>query len=107
MAKVQEKFYVTLLSPEDRKRYRHIKQGKKILAFMVQYETVVEGQWLPVVRYDTAHRVVHKDLLDFKGREKKVLLGISDLREVLLLADEDIKTNWRRYKDQFLRRRQG
>jgi len=107
LIKRQEKFYVTLLSPEDRKRYRHIKQGKRILTFTVQYETLVEDQWLPVIRYDTAHRVVHKDLLDLKGHEKKVLLGISDLREALLLADEDIKTNWRRYKDRYLRGRQG
>lgn len=106
MAKIQEKFYVTLLSPKDRKRYRQVNQGKRILALTVQYETLVEEQWLPVVRYDTAHRVVHKDLLDLKGREKKVLLGISELREALLLADEDIKTNWKRYKDLFLRRRQ-
>ena len=34
-------------------------------------------------------------------------IGMSDLREALLLADEDIKTNWRRYKDRFLRGRQG
>lgn len=75
------------------------------MAFTVQYETLVKGEWRPVVRYDTAHRVVHKDILDLKGREKKVLLGISDLREALLLADEDIKTNWRQYKDRFLRGR--
>lgn len=47
MAGTQEKAYVTLLSPEDRKRYRHVKRGKRILAFTVQYETMVEGEWHP------------------------------------------------------------
>jgi hypothetical protein len=104
LAGVQEKSYVTLFSPEDRKRYRQVKQGKKILTFTVQYETLVEGEWRPVVRYDTAHRVVHKDMLDLKGREKKVLLAMSDLQEALLLADKDIRTNWQQYKERFLRR---
>ena len=106
MAGTQEKSYVTLLSPEDRKRYRHVKQGKKILAFTVQYETFRGGEWRPVFRYDTAHRIVHKDILDLKGRETKVMLGMSDLHKALLLADEDLRANWQKYKDQFLRRRQ-
>lgn len=102
---MREKTYIALLSPEDRKRYRHIRQGKRILAFTVQYETLVAGEWLPVVRYDTSHRITHKDILDLKGREKKVLLGITDLREALLLADNDIRTNWQRYKALFLKRK--
>lgn len=102
---MREKTYIALLSPEDRKRYRHIRQGKRILTFTVQYETLVAGEWLPVVRYDTSHRITHKDILDLKGREKKVLLGITDLHEALLLADNDIKTNWQRYKALFLRRK--
>ena len=105
MAGTQEKSYEILLSPEDRERYRHVRQGKRILAFTVQYETLVEGEWRPVVRYDTAHRVVHKDIVDLKGREKKVWLGMSDLREALLLADRDIRANWQQYKDRFLRRK--
>jgi hypothetical protein len=64
LAGVQEKSYEISLSFEDRERYRHIKQGKRILAFTVQYETLVEGEWRPVIRYDTAHGVVHKDILD-------------------------------------------
>lgn len=103
--KKQEKTYMALLSPEDRKRYRHVREGTRILAFTIQYETLVGAEWLPVVRYDTSHRIVHKDLLDLRGREKKVLLGITDLREALLLADNDVKTNWPRYKAMFLRRK--
>ncbi len=82
-----------------------MRQGRRILAFTIQYETLVNDRWLPVVRYDTSHRITHKDILDLKGKEKKVLLGITDLREALLLADNDIKTNWRKYKALFLRRK--
>ena len=74
------------------------------MGFTIQYETLVAGEWVPVVRYDTSHRIAHKDILDMKGREKKFLLGIADFREALLLADEDIRTNWRNYKALFLRR---
>ena len=102
---MREKTYIALLSPEDRKRYRHLRQGKRILAFTVQYKTLVAGEWLQVVRYDTSHRITHKDILDLKGREKKVFLGITDLHQALLLADNDIKNNWQRYKALFLRRK--
>ena len=104
--KTREKTYVALLSPEDRKRYRHLRQGRRILGFTIQYETLLDGEWMPVVRYDTSHRIAHKDILDIKGREKKVLLGVADFREALLLADEDIKANWRSYKALFLRRKE-
>jgi hypothetical protein len=105
LAGIQEKSYEIFLSPEDRERYRHVKQGKRILAFTVQYETLAGGEWRPVIRYDTAHGTVHKDILDLRGREKKVWLGLSDLREALLLADQDIRTNWQQYKERFLRRK--
>ena len=101
-----EKNYVALLSPEDRKRYRHLRRGRRILSFTIQYETLLAGEWVPVVRYDTSHRIVHKDVLDQKGKEKKFLLGFADFREGLLVADDDIKTNWRRYKSVFLRRKE-
>jgi hypothetical protein len=36
-------------------------------SFIVQYETKVDGKWLPVVRYDTKYGFVHRDLPDKKG----------------------------------------
>ena len=103
-SRLREKTYIAMLSPEDRRRYSHVKRGGRIVRFVVQYETLVAGGWLPVVRYDCAHRAAHKDVLDIRGREEKHLLGVSDLREAIATADADIRGNWQRYKERFMRR---
>ena len=97
------KSYVAMLSPMDRRRYTHTKNNGEIVRFTVQYETLVGDRWLPVVRYDCAHGVAHKDVLDVRGREEKHLLGMCDLREAIAIADGDIQHNWERYKTRFLR----
>ncbi len=103
---IREKTYLAMLSPEDRRRYSHVKQGARIVRFTVQYETLVGSEWFPVVRYDCAHGAAHKDVLDIRGREEKHLIGMSDLREAIATADADIRSNWQRYKAQFLGKRE-
>lgn len=39
-----------------------------VVRFTVQYETVVDEQVFPVVRYDSAHGVAHRDRLDRRGQ---------------------------------------
>ena len=75
--------------------------------FVVQYETLFEGKWVPVVRYDTAHGYAHKDLLNPDGTKEKIFLGAADLNEALTLADIDINENWERYKERYLREYQN
>lgn len=101
---MEYKTYIHMLTPTDRKRYQHVKEGNKICGFVIQYETKIGETWYPVVRYDTAHGVAHKDILDIKGLREKVILGITDYKEALNLADTDIRENWSSYKKQFLRR---
>jgi hypothetical protein len=91
-----------MLSPTDRRRHSHAREDGRIVRFTVQYETLVEGRWHPVVRYDCAHGLAHKDVLDAKGREEKHLLGTADLKEAIAIADADVRQNWQRYKARFL-----
>lgn len=102
---LREKTYVAILSPVDRRRYAHRKRNGSIVGFVVQYETKVDDDWHPVVRYDCAHGMAHKDVLDIHGHGEKYLLGVSDLREALAIADADIRHNWQRYKTRFLGKR--
>lgn len=95
----QEKTYVAGLSPDDRRRHSHVKRGGKIVDFVLQHEIKVDEVWRPVVRDDCAHRVVHKDVPDRRGRQEKHLLGVSDLREAMAIAGADIRRNWHRYKE--------
>ena len=76
----------------------------RVTGFVVQYETVIESKWMPIVRYDTAHGCAHKDLINPDGTKEKILIGAADFNEALLMADSDINENWERYKERYFRR---
>ena len=85
-----KKTYIFMLSDKDRKRHEHITERGKVSEFIVQYETLVENKWVPIVRYDTTHGYVHKDLMNPDGSAEKILLGAVGLNDALTLADVDI-----------------
>ena len=55
------------IKPRDRYRHVHVRAKGRIVFFRIQLETLVGEKWMPVVRYDTAHGFVHRDLLDKRG----------------------------------------
>ncbi len=82
-----------------------IERGR-VTRFTARYEAWIEGRAYPVVRYDSVHNRPHRDLLDRSGRvvEKRwAPLGTS-LAEALTEFIIEIRTNWRTYRDRFLRR---
>ncbi len=93
-----------MLSDKDRKRHEHTIDKGRVIGFVVQYEVLIKNEWNPVVRYDTAHGVAHKDLINPDGSKEKIFLGAADLNEALSLADKDVNENWERYKDRYFRR---
>jgi hypothetical protein len=101
---MRKKTFIYMLSDQDRKRHEHLAEKGKIMGFVVQNETLFRDNWMPVVRYDTAHGYAHKDLIDPDGSKEKILIGTVELSEALTFADKDINENWERYKDRFLRR---
>lgn len=102
MTNLVEKKFIVMLTPEDRYRHSHIRFKGEILKFGVQYETRLEGKWLPVVRYDTEHGFAHRDLFDKKANKKKTPMFTEDYNEALTFAEYDIKSNWKIYKKAFL-----
>jgi len=86
-------------------------------------EICVKNKWQPIVRYDTAHRFAHKDIIHVDGTKEKIPLNISDFsvidrsasggKEALTFSDKDLsakgrsayggKANWRIYREQFLK----
>jgi hypothetical protein len=95
--------YSYLLTLNDRKRHEHVTERGRVARFVVQYETFVEGEWRPVIRYDTAHGFPHIDRILPDGAVEKILLFTKDLGEALTFADHDIDENWERYKEAYLR----
>jgi len=66
MHEIEYLFYLTA-GETDRLRVTARKDKSEILQFVVQYETVISGEWRPVVRYDTAHGFAHKDVMKANG----------------------------------------
>ncbi len=73
-----------------------------VTTFTVQYETLLDGRRLAVVRYDNAHGFCHRDILDRRGNviDKRLVLGTP--AEVATLGKQDIVANWRHYQAAFL-----
>jgi hypothetical protein len=101
---MRTKSYIFMLTDVDRKRHEHVVQKGEIKDFVVQYEIKIGNKWLPVVRFDTAHGYAHKDLINPDGTKEKILMGDVSYNEILTEADKDIKGNWPRYRERFLRR---
>lgn len=97
--------YTYLLTVNDRKRHEHVTEQGAVTQFTVQYETFVEGNWCPVIRYDTAHGFPHMDRIRPDDTVEKIPLLTKDLGEALTFADQDIDENWARYKEAYLKRK--
>jgi len=93
--------YVIPLGENARKRHYHETDKGKVIGFTVQLEVLVEEQWQVVIRYDSAHGFAHIDRYYFNGRKIKTELDLK-FGEALVLADEDIKENWKKYQKTFL-----
>lgn len=62
------------------------------------------NNWLPIIRYDTAHGFAHKDVISIKDKARKTALdNIKDFGEALTFAENDIKSNWELYRERFLK----
>ena len=81
--------------------------GRNVLRFTVQLETVIDGVSHAVVRYDTAHGFAHRDLLDWDGSTYhwEPMAQSDDFAASLSEAVRALKANWRRYREDFVRRR--
>ena len=95
--------FVTPLSPNDRRRHRHVSQKGEIIKFLVQYETKIGNTWHAVIRYDTAHGFAHRDVLHPTKVIDKTILSFNNFNEALTFTDNDIKTNWQKYKETYLK----
>jgi hypothetical protein len=95
-------YFITLATQDDRIRVDfETDQGEVTVLHVVQYETRVEGAWRSVARYDTAHGFFHLDLYT-RGTSIKYRIAIADLSEALTFAIDDLKSQWRLYKQRFL-----
>ena len=72
-------------------------------AFRIQYETYLDGRWHVVLRYDTAHGFPHCDTLHPDGREDKAEFPDASHDDVLTMGEQEIKSNWRKHRERYVR----
>jgi len=103
---VTEREFLIYLDPETRLcRYRHyhISRGGEIVEFRIQLEVLVDDDWYPVVRYDTAHGKPHRDILTLDGEQSKHWFEGYSVADVLIIGQKDIMDNWLTYRDRFIK----
>jgi len=69
----------------------------------VQLEVLINGEWMAVVRYDTAHGKPHRDILHPNGDQTKDWFEGYSLAEVLTIGKNDIMENWSSYRNRFIK----
>ena len=92
-----EREFVVPLDLNARMRVWHRIERGQVKACTVQLEILSQGQWLPVVRYDTAHDFAHRDLYTRSGKQFKTPLGL-DFNQARTFAQKDILENWQEYR---------
>jgi hypothetical protein len=83
-------------------RVRYTKDRGRILRFVVQLEAYLDGHWLPITRYDNAHRFVHRDDLKPDGKQIKTPpMAFVDNQEAFSFALQDLRVNYQFYIDRY------
>lgn len=93
-----------------RLRVRFETRGNDVLWFVLQYETLVDDQWRPAVRYDTSHGEAHRDTYDPSGVQvEKEWMGVREppFNDLLTSRYNELQQDWPRYFQAFLNRRRS
>ena len=101
----EKEFYIYLGTRfKDRIRLQFKKEKGQILDLVIQYETIINKKWLPIVRYDCAHGFFHRDILYPYGDTEKKVIDIPNLKYEFLFAKQDLEDKWEWYKEQYLKK---
>ena len=91
------------LYEKDRIRARFIIDKGKLLDVMYQYETLDDGEWVAVVRFDCSHGIFHKDLIYPNGYKEKIKVEVFSTKEFSAYAKQYLDLRWRFYKEWYFK----
>jgi hypothetical protein len=103
---VNEKEFFIFLGNQlnDRIRVRFVKKAGEIVDLVIQYEALINGKWIAIVRYDCAHGFFHRDILHPNGDKEKKVIEAPDLKYAFTFARQDLEDKWEWYKEQFIKK---
>lgn len=76
-------------------------ERNQVLGFVVQLECRCNGEWIPVVRFDTHHGFAHRDLMHPSNQASKTEMAVRDYNEGLTFAISDLSANWESYRRRY------
>jgi tetrahydrodipicolinate N-succinyltransferase len=99
---------ITFISPLDsigQNRLRvHLQTESGMLKdVMYQYETLINDQWIAIVRYDCAHGFFHRDVLFSNGDKEKQTIEMDSLKSASKYAEQDLKDRWEWYRERYMK----
>jgi len=74
--------------------------GKEVVQLAVQYLANIEGEWQPIVRFDTAHGQSHIGISHPDGSQETRELPFDNYNTALSYAINHVKTRWQFYREQ-------
>lgn len=86
---------------KDRLVVKFVTLGHMVKKFSVQYETLLRGYWVKVVRYDSKHEVPHRHTFSANGDPYRAVMGTVNLNEALTQAIQDLTLNFQKYCDNY------
>ena len=101
--KIEYEFFLSS-DMKDKIRVSFQKRKGEILGFMVQYESLIEEKWHPIVRYDTVHEFAHMDVMHPDGTVDKLPLYFPTYNLAFVYAVQNLKKFWMEYRESYERR---
>jgi hypothetical protein len=75
----------------------------RIVRFVIQLECqfVEDGEWIAIIRYDTAHGYAHRDIMHPKTKEEKTKMSVQDYNEAFTIAMDDVVNKRYEYRRRY------
>jgi hypothetical protein len=87
----------------NRVRVYGITERGNVKTMMCQYETLIDGKWIAIIRYDCAHgQPFHRDVMLPNGDKEKQFIEIESLNEAFSYALNDLKEKWQFYLNRYI-----
>ena len=87
----------------DRLRVRLEIDKRELINIIVQYWSLIDNKWTPIIRYDIEQGFFHRDMMTPKGEKIKTPIDISDLNSATIFAEQEIKDKWEHYKRRYFK----
>lgn len=96
-----EKHYIIPLSDADRMIIRQDRTGRKILAFSVQLEVLINSRWRKAMRFDSADGYPHRHVFYPDGREYRENMTAKNNNEAFTQAQAIVKKSFQEIHERY------